>query len=152
MQGLGPEPLGNDFNAAALARAFAGKKAPLKAALLDQTLIAGLGNIYVCEALWRARLSPLRKAGSITSARKPSTARTDTLAQAIRDVIAEAIEAGGSSLRDYVHTDGSLGYFQHSFAVYDREGEPCRHEGCGGTVRRIVQSGRSTFYCGACQR
>ena len=152
LKGLGPEPLGNAFDAAMLAAATAGKATSLKAALLDQRVVAGLGNIYVCEALWRARLSPLRKAGSIASAKKPSTARADTLAQAIREVIAEAVEAGGSSLRDYVHTDGSLGYFQHSFAVYDREGEPCRHAGCGGTVRRVVQSGRSTFYCGTCQR
>ena len=149
---LGVEPTGNALDGALLNGLLAGKQAPLKAALLDQTLIAGLGNIYVCEALWRARLSPLRKAGSIASAKKPTTARADTLAQAIREVIAEAVEAGGSSLRDYVHTDGSLGYFQHSFAVYDREGEPCRHAGCGGTVRRVVQSGRSTFYCGTCQR
>lgn len=152
LAGLGLEPTGNALDGAFLNRLFAGRKAPLKAALGDQRLIAGLGNIYVCEALWRARLSPTRAAGSIASARQPSTKRADELAQAVRSVIAEAIAAGGSSLRDYVRTDGSLGYFQHSFDVYDREGEPCRRAGCGGTVSRIVQSGRSTFYCRTCQR
>ena len=129
-----------------------GRKTPLKAALLDQTLIAGLGNIYVSEALWRAGLSPRRAAGTIAPANGKATARARTLAEAIRSVIADAIEAGGSSLRDYVQADGSLGYFQHSFSVYDREGEPCRKPGCGGTIARIVQSGRSTFYCPICQR
>ena len=119
--------------------------------LFGQTLIAGLGNIYVSEALWRAGLSPRRLAGSIVSA-SGKGARTEKLAEAIRAVIADAIAAGGSSLRDYVHADGSLGYFQHSFSVYDREGEPCRRPGCKGTIARIVQSGRSTFYCPACQR
>jgi len=152
LAGLGVEPTGNALDGALLNGLLCGRKAPLKAALLDQTLIAGLGNIYVCEALWRARLSPLRAAGSIASASKASTERTERLAQAIREVIAEAVAAGGSSLRDYVHTDGSLGYFQHAFAVYGREGEACRHAGCTGTVRRVVQSGRSTFYCSACQR
>lgn len=149
---LGPEPLGNSLDAGELARRMAGKSQPLKSALLDQRLIAGLGNIYVCEALWRAHLSPLRAAGTlVTAAGRPST-RLETLTGAIRDVIADAIEAGGSSLRDHIQTDGSLGYFQHRFAVYDREGEPCRTEGCGGTVRRIVQAGRSTFYCADCQK
>ena len=152
LAGLGVEPTGNALDGALLNRLFAGRKAPLKAALGDQRLIAGLGNIYVCEALWRARLSPKREAGSITSARRASTPRADALADAVRSVIADAIAAGGSSLRDYVHTDGSLGYFQHSFDVYDREGEPCRRPGCGGTIARIVQSGRSTFYCRTCQR
>ena len=122
-------------------RLFRGKKTPLKAALLDQRLIAGLGNIYVSEALWRAGLSPRRAAGTIATAlgqaQRPGGER---LAEAIRSVIADAIEAGGSSLRDYVHADGSLGYFQHSFSVYDREGEACRKPGCGGHIRRIVQS------------
>lgn len=152
LAGLGVEPTGNALDGALLNSLLAGRQAPLKAALLDQRLIAGLGNIYVCEALWRARLSPLRKAGSIASANKPSTARCEALSDAIRAVIAEAIAAGGSSLRDHIRTDGSLGYFQHSFSVYDREGEACRHRDCAGTVRRVVQSGRSTFYCPTCQR
>ena len=152
LAGLGVEPTGNTLDGALLSSLFAGRRAPLKAALLDQRLIAGLGNIYVSEALWRAGLSPKRLAGSIVSARRATTQRTDALAKAVREVIADAIEAGGSSLRDYVHTDGSLGYFQHRFDVYDREGEPCRRAGCKGAVQRIVQSGRSTFYCTACQR
>jgi formamidopyrimidine-DNA glycosylase len=149
---LGVEPTGNALGGRLLADLVRGKKAPLKAALLDQTLIAGLGNIYVSEALWRAGLSPRRAAGTIASANGKVSQRAERLASAIRSVIAEAIEAGGSSLRDYVHADGSLGYFQHSFSVYDREGEPCRRPGCKGTIARIVQSGRSTFYCPACQR
>lgn len=152
LAGLGVEPTGNALDGALINRLFAGRKAPLKAALSDQRLIAGLGNIYVCEALWRARLSPRREAGSIVSTRQPSTRRTDALAEAIRSVISEAIAAGGSSLRDYMHADGSLGYFQHSFDAYDREGQPCRRPGCRGTIARIVQSGRSTFYCRTCQR
>ena len=148
---LGVEPTGNALDGKMLAEIFRGKRAPLKAALLDQTLIAGLGNIYVSEALWRAGLSPRREAGTIASAGDKVSQRADRLATAIRSVIADAIEAGGSSLRDYVHADGSLGYFQHSFSVYDREGEPCRKPGCKGTITRIVQSGRSTFYCPACQ-
>ena len=152
LAGLGTEPTGNALDGGLIADLFRGKAAPLKAALLDQRLIAGLGNIYVCEALWRAGLSPRRKAGSISSARGGPTLRSTHLAQSIRAVIADAIAAGGSSLRDYVHTDGSLGYFQHSFSVYDREGETCRREGCGGTIERIVQSGRSTFLCPRCQR
>lgn len=149
---LGVEPTGNALDGQLLADLLRGKKAPLKAALLDQTLIAGLGNIYVAEALWRAGLSPRRQAGTIVPASGKSSARTEKLAEAIRAVIADAIAAGGSSLRDYVHADGSLGYFQHSFSVYDREGEPCRKPGCKGTIARIVQSGRSTFYCPVCQR
>jgi len=152
LRGLGLEPTGNALDGDRLAVMLAGKAAPLKAALLDQRLIAGLGNIYVCEALWRARLSPRRKARTLVTRAGRPTPRCHSLADAVRDVIADAIAAGGSSLRDYVHTDGSLGYFQHSFAVYGREGEPCRHDGCTAPIRRIVQSGRSTFYCPACQR
>ncbi|WP_062114483.1 bifunctional DNA-formamidopyrimidine glycosylase/DNA-(apurinic or apyrimidinic site) lyase [Aureimonas sp. AU40] len=149
---LGLEPTGNALSGADLAPRFRGKAAPLKAALLDQTIIAGLGNIYVCEALWRARLSPRREAGSIVKKDGTATQRLDTLALHIRETIADAIEAGGSTLRDYRQADGSLGYFQHRFNVYDREGEPCRHETCRGIVQRIVQSGRSTFFCPVCQR
>lgn len=152
LAGLGPEPLGNEFNAEVLAQKLRGKKTPLKAALLDQRVVAGLGNIYVCEALFRAGLSPRRLAGSITRKEGRPTERLERLVGAVRGVIAEAIEAGGSTLRDYAHTDGTLGYFQHRFSVYDREGEPCSREGCGGRVQRIVQSGRSSFFCGACQR
>ena len=149
---IGREPTGNDLDARYLAERLAGKTAPLKAALLDQKIVAGLGNIYVCEALWRAGLSPRRLAGSLVTASGIPGRRLGILTDAIRAVIAEAIEAGGSSLRDHIRTDGTLGYFQHSFSVYDRDGEACRKPGCGGTVRRIVQSGRSTFYCPACQR
>ncbi|SHJ74639.1 DNA-(apurinic or apyrimidinic site) lyase [Aureimonas altamirensis DSM 21988] len=149
---LGVEPTGNALSPDYLALRFAGRAAPLKAALLDQTIIAGLGNIYVCEALWRARLSPRRSAGSLVRASGRPTERLERLTVHIRDTIADAIAAGGSSLRDYRQADGSLGYFQHSFAAYDREGQPCRHDGCGGTIARIVQSGRSTFFCPVCQR
>lgn len=149
---LGVEPTGNALDGALLSDLLRGKKAPLKAVLLDQTLIAGLGNIYVSEALWRAGLSPRRLAGTIVPANGKVSERAERLAAAIRAVIADAIEAGGSTLRDYIHADGSLGYFQHSFSVYDREGEPCRKPGCNGTIARIVQSGRSTFYCPVCQR
>ncbi len=149
---LGPEPLGNEFNAAFLAQRFAGKKAPLKAALLDQHVVAGLGNIYVCEALHRAGLSPRRQAGTLSARGGLPTERLERLTRAVREVIAEAIEAGGSTLRDYAQTDGTLGYFQHRFAVYDREGESCSKPGCKGRVTRIVQSGRSSFFCGTCQR
>ncbi|HSF95105.1 MAG TPA: bifunctional DNA-formamidopyrimidine glycosylase/DNA-(apurinic or apyrimidinic site) lyase [Thermohalobaculum sp.] len=143
---LGPEPLGNAFNGAALAAAFRAKRAPIKAALLDQRVVAGLGNIYVCEALHRAGISPKRLAGSL------SRPRIDRLAAEVVATLNEAIAAGGSSLRDYRHTDGELGYFQHSFRVYDREAAPCRTPACPGTVARIVQSGRSTFHCPRCQR
>jgi formamidopyrimidine-DNA glycosylase len=150
--GLGPEPTGNELSAAYLAERFDGKAQPLKSALLDQKNIAGLGNIYVCEALWRAHLSPARAAGTlVTKAGRPKEA-LNLLVTSIRAVIADAIAAGGSSLRDHIQTDGSLGYFQHSFSVYDREGLACRTPGCGGTVSRIVQAGRSTFYCAACQK
>jgi len=124
----------------------------LKAALLDQSLIAGLGNIYVCEALHRAGLSPRRAAGTIVRADGKPTPRAERLAGSIRQVLEEAVAAGGSSLRDHRQADGALGYFQHAFRVYDREGDSCRRENCGGVVRRLVQSGRSTFYCPACQR
>jgi formamidopyrimidine-DNA glycosylase len=146
LKGLGPEPLGNEFNGAALAAAFAGKRTPVKAALLDQRIVAGLGNIYVCEALHRAGISPKRLAGSL------SRHRIDRLASEVVATLTEALAAGGSSLRDYRHTDGELGYFQHSFRVYDREDAPCPAAGCPGTVARIVQSGRSTFHCPRCQR
>lgn len=144
LKSLGIEPTGNSLSGPVLAELFKDKKVSLKAALLDQRLIAGLGNIYVCEALWRAELSPLRAAGEIAE----DAHLTEILARCIRDVIADAIEAGGSSLRDHRQADGTLGYFQHSFAVYDREGEPCRR--CGAPIQRIVQNGRSTFYCAAC--
>ena len=150
--GLGVEPTGNSFSAEAVAPRLAGRAAPLKAALLDQTLIAGLGNIYVCEALWEAGLSPRRAAGTLVRADGSPSPRLVRLVEAVRGVIAAAVEAGGSSLRDYVRADGSLGSFQHRFAVYDREGQACARPGCGGTIRRIVQSGRSTFFCPRCQR
>ncbi|MBX4866006.1 bifunctional DNA-formamidopyrimidine glycosylase/DNA-(apurinic or apyrimidinic site) lyase [Rhizobium bangladeshense] len=149
---LGPEPTGNELGAAYLAERFRDKAQPLKSALLDQKNIAGLGNIYVCEALWRAHLSPLRAAGTLVTRGGRPKQQLDLLVVSIRDVIADAIAAGGSSLRDHIQADGSLGYFQHSFSVYDREGEACGTPGCGGTVARIVQAGRSTFYCAACQK
>jgi len=143
---LGPEPLGNEFDSQVLGEALSGRKTPIKAALLDQRCVAGLGNIYVAEALFRARISPRRLAKNVS---KP---RVEALVPAIRDVLLEAIEAGGSSLRDHRQASGELGYFQHSFRVYDREGDACTADGCGGTIRRIVQSGRSTYYCPSCQR
>ncbi len=146
LSGLGPEPLGNAFHEDYLVARLKRRMTPIKAALLDQRVVAGLGNIYVCEALWRAGIAPRRKAGRI------SAHRVAALVPAIREVLAAAIEAGGSTLRDYRRADGELGYFQHTFRVYDREGAPCPRRGCGGTVRRIVQSGRSTFHCPACQR
>ena len=152
IRNLGVEPTGNALSAAYLAGRFAGRKAPLKAALLDQSIIAGLGNIYVCEALWQAGLSPRRRAGTLVDASGAPVRRLDELTRSVRRVIDAAIEAGGSSLRDHRRADGTLGYFQHSFNTYDRQGEPCRRPGCGGAIRRIVQSGRSTFYCPACQR
>jgi len=150
--GIGPEPLGNAFSANHLASRAAGRTTDLKAFLLDQRNVAGLGNIYVCEALHRASLSPKRAASALARRDASPTGRADRLATAIRDVLRDAIAAGGSTLRDYAHTDGSLGYFQHAFSVYGREGETCRKPGCGGTVKRIVQSGRSTFHCSHCQR
>lgn len=149
LAGIGVEPLGNGFDAAYLAAAFRGKKAPLKAALLDQRIIAGLGNIYVCEALYRARLSPKRIAGTLVK-KKGHDPRLDDLVRHIRDVLNEAILAGGSTLRDFAQPDGEAGAYQQRFDVYDREGKPCRN--CGRPVRRIVQSGRSTFYCAHCQK
>lgn len=147
---IGIEPLGDELDGATLATLFAGKKTPLKAALLDQTLIAGLGNIYVCEALHRAGLSPLRAAASLARKDGGPHQRAILLARVIREVLEEAVAAGGSSLRDHRQTNGALGYFQHNFKVYGRDGAPCLH--CGGVVRRITQSGRATFYCGGCQR
>jgi formamidopyrimidine-DNA glycosylase len=144
--GLGPEPLGNAFSGAHLAEAFDGKKQNIKVSLLDQRIVAGLGNIYVCEALFRARISPLIEAGKVS---KP---RLETLAAVVRDVLNDAIAAGGSTLRDFANADGGQGYFQHRFDVYGREGQPCPGEGCKGVVKRIVQAGRSTFYCPSCQK
>lgn len=152
LRDLGEEPTGNALDAAYLAARLRGKSQPLKSALLDQKNIAGLGNIYVCEALWRAHLSPERAVGSLVTATGKPRKELLTLTNAIRAVIADAIEAGGSTLRDHIRADGSLGYFQHSFSVYDREGEACRTPGCGGVVGRIVQGGRSTFRCAACQK
>jgi formamidopyrimidine-DNA glycosylase len=152
LQGLGPEPLGNAFDAAMLARSCAGKKTSLKAALLDQRVVAGLGNIYVCEALFRAHLSPRRQAATLATKKGEPTDQAKHLVEAIHAVLNEAIKAGGSSLRDHRQASGELGYFQHSFQVYDREGEPCRTKGCGGIVRRFTQNGRSTFWCPKCQK
>ena len=152
LKGLGPEPLGNEFDAAMLARACKGKNTSLKAALLDQRIVAGLGNIYVCEALHRALLSPKRKASTIATRAGAPSERAERLVESIKAVLKDAIKDGGSSLRDHKLTDGGLGMFQHNFRVYDREGERCRTPGCGGTVKRIVQNGRSTFYCPSCQR
>jgi formamidopyrimidine-DNA glycosylase len=149
---LGVEPLSKHFDAARLAALLAEARAPLKSALLDQKRIAGLGNIYVCEALHRARLSPLREAGTLAGARGAPTRAAKALAAAIRQVLEEAIEAGGSTLRDHRRTDGELGRFQHAFAVYDREGESCPRPRCRGTIVRIAQGGRSTFYCPMCQK
>ncbi|WP_428029164.1 bifunctional DNA-formamidopyrimidine glycosylase/DNA-(apurinic or apyrimidinic site) lyase [Ancylobacter sp.] len=148
---IGPEPLGADFDAAHLARAFAGRRVPLKAALLDQKVVAGLGNIYVCEALHRAGLSPERGAFTLTTPTGGPTALIVHLVETIRQVLEEAIAAGGSTLRDHAQVDGTLGYFQHTFRVYGREGGDCSTPGCRGTIARLVQSGRSTFYCAACQ-
>jgi formamidopyrimidine-DNA glycosylase len=143
LAGLGPEPLGNAFDAPYLAARLAGRRTPIKAALLDQRIIAGLGNIYVCEALWRAGINPATLAGAL------GDPAIGTLTTAIRAVLVDAIAAGGSSLRDYRQADGELGYFQHSFAVYGREGETCGR--CGGVIARIVQGGRSSFFCPGCQ-
>ena len=143
---LGPEPLGNEFSDSYLVAALKGKNTPIKSALLDQGIIAGLGNIYVCETLYRAGIHPKRKAGQIAAA------RVAALVPIIRDVLSDAIEAGGSSLKDFRSAGGELGYFQHRFDVYDREGQPCHGDGCDAQIRRIVQSGRSSFYCPNCQR
>jgi formamidopyrimidine-DNA glycosylase len=152
LSGLGPEPLGNEFDAAMLARSCANKKTSLKAALLDQRVVAGLGNIYVCEALFRSHLSPRRLAATLATKKAEPTDHAKRLVDAIHAVLNQAIKAGGSSLRDHRQTSGELGYFQHSFQVYDREGEKCQTEGCGGIVRRFTQNGRSTFWCPKCQR
>lgn len=143
---LGLEPLDGALDGMTLGRMFAGRRTSVKAALLDQRLIAGVGNIYACEALYRARLSPGRESGTVRGE------RAARLAQAVRDVLLAAIEAGGSTLRDYAQPDGGSGYFQHAFSVYGREGEPCGRRGCNGKISRIVQAGRSTFLCTACQR
>ncbi len=143
--GLGPEPLADGFDGKVLQAALAGKRQNIKVTLLDQRLVAGIGNIYACEALFAARVAPQRPAGDLTAK------ECDRLARAVKTVLAEAIEAGGSTLRDFAAADGALGYFQHRFKVYDREGQPCSG-GCEATIRRIVQGGRSTFYCPACQR
>jgi formamidopyrimidine-DNA glycosylase len=160
LSGLGPEPLGNEFDAAMLARSCANKKTSLKAALLDQRVVAGLGNIYVCEALFRSQLSPRRLAATLATkagqrkgvAGGEPTDHAKRLVTAIHAVLNQAIKAGGSSLRDHRQTTGELGYFQHSFQVYDREGEKCQTAGCGGIVRRFTQNGRSTFWCPKCQK
>jgi formamidopyrimidine-DNA glycosylase len=143
---IGPEPLGNGFNEAYLVEAFAAKNTPVKTALLDQRLIAGLGNIYVCEVLFRARINPTRKAKDL------SKKRVASLVPIVRNVLNEAIAVGGSSLKDYRQADGELGYFQKAFQAYDRAGQPCQTPECTGSIARIVQSGRSTFYCPKCQR
>jgi formamidopyrimidine-DNA glycosylase len=150
LRGLGPEPLGNEFDAAMLATACTAKKTSLKAALSDQRVVAGLGNIYVCEALFRARLSPKRLASTIADRNGKPNARAVALVDEIKAVLQDAIAAGGSSLRDHRRTDGALGDFQHNFRVYDREGEACPT--CKGKIKRIVQTGRSTFYCPSCQK
>jgi formamidopyrimidine-DNA glycosylase len=152
LKGLGPEPLGNEFDAHMLARACADKKTSLKAALLDQRVVAGLGNIYVCEALYRSQLSPRRSAATLATRKLKPTDHARRLVGAIHDVLNQAIKAGGSSLRDHRQTSGELGYFQHSFQVYDREGETCQTAGCGGIVKRFTQNGRSTFWCPKCQK
>jgi formamidopyrimidine-DNA glycosylase len=160
LRDLGPEPLGNEFDAAMLARSCANKKTSLKAALLDQRVVAGLGNIYVCEALYRAHLSPRRLAATLATKSgqrrgMPGGEPTDharRLVGAIHAVLNQAIKAGGSSLRDHRQTSGELGYFQHSFQVYDREGEKCSTANCSGVVRRFTQNGRSTFWCPKCQK
>jgi formamidopyrimidine-DNA glycosylase len=144
-RGLGAEPLSRQFDAEYLREVLRNKKTPIKSALLDQRVIAGLGNIYVCEALWRSRISPKRQAARVKAV------QIDVLAPAIKQVLQEAVRAGGSSLRDHRQTNGELGYFQKVFAAYDREGQPCIRRGCHGTIKRIVQSGRSTFYCATCQ-
>jgi len=148
LKDIGIEPLGNELSGEFLSQCFKEKKTNLKTALLDQKNIAGLGNIYVCEALFRSNLSPLRRASTLSR----NLDRADALASAIRAVLNDAIKAGGSSLNDYVQTNGELGYFQHVFDVYGREGEPCRHDDCSGKIERVVQSGRSSFYCPKCQR
>ena len=145
-KGLGPEPLDDAFTPVVLSAALKGKKTPIKSALLDQRVVAGIGNIYACEALFRARISPKRLAKTVAGV------RSEELVPAVKDVLTDASKAGGSTLRDYARADGELGYFQHHFAVYDREGQPCPAKDYKGTIRRIVQAGRSTFYCPSCQK
>jgi len=152
LSGLGAEPLAPEFDAPFLAKLFAGARTSLKAGLLDQKRIAGLGNIYVCEALFRARLAPSRPASILADGRGAPTRAAAAIAEAIRNVLEEAIEAGGSTLRDHRQANGEFGYFQHVFKVYDREGLRCVRERCRGIIARTVHSGRSTFYCGSCQR
>ena len=152
LRGLGPEPLGNEFDAAMLARSCANKKTSLKVALLDQRVVAGLGNIYVCEALYRSHLSPRRLAATLATKKGEPTDHAGRLVNSIHAVLNQAIKAGGSSISDHRLTSGELGYFQHSFQVYDREGEKCQTARCGGIVRRFVQNGRSTFWCPKCQK
>jgi formamidopyrimidine-DNA glycosylase len=152
LRALGPEPLGNAFDAAMLAHACKGKKTSLKAALSDQRIVAGLGNIYVCEALHRALLSPKRRASTIATRSGAPNERAEKLVDAVKAVLKDAIAAGGSSLRDHRRTDGELGLFQHNFRVYDRDGKPCPTPRCKATIKRIVQTGRSTFYCPVCQK
>jgi formamidopyrimidine-DNA glycosylase len=152
LKDLGPEPLGNAFDAAMLAHSCANKKTSLKAALLDQRVVAGLGNIYVCEALFRSHLSPRRLAATLATKKGEPTDHAKRLVTAIHGVLNQAIKAGGSSLRDHRQTSGELGYFQHSFQVYDREGEQCQTAGCKGIVKRFTQNGRSTFWCPTCQK
>lgn len=146
LAGIGPEPLGNSFNGPELASRLKDRKAPIKAALLDQKVVAGVGNIYACEALFRSHISPKRKSHTITGK------RAQDLAKSVRDVLEDAIASGGSTLRNYSQTSGELGYFQHRFQVYDKEGSDCPNQGCNGKIKRLVQSGRSTFYCPSCQR
>ncbi len=152
LHALGPEPLAEEFDSTVLARLCRGKRTSLKAALSDQKIVAGLGNIYVCEALHRARVSPKRRASSIATRSGRPTERAGMLVEAIKAVLRAAIQAGGSSLRDHRRTDGALGDFQHDFRVYDRAGKPCPRPGCRGTIKRIVQTGRSTFFCPLCQK
>jgi formamidopyrimidine-DNA glycosylase len=152
LKGLGPEPLGNEFDAKMLARSCANRKTSLKAALLDQRVVAGLGNIYVCEALFRSHLSPKRQASRLADKKEQPTDHAKRLVTSIHAVLNQAIKAGGSSLRDHRQTSGELGYFQHSFQVYDREGEKCQSGGCRGIVKRFTQNGRSTFWCPSCQK
>ena len=151
LKDIGVEPLGNELNVEYVAKKFRGKSAPLKAALLDQRIIAGLGNIYVCEALHRAKLSPKRQAGTLVKA-KSHDRRLDDLLRLIKDILNEAIIAGGSTLQDFVGADGKKGAYQQRFSAYDREGENCSNVGCGGQIKRITQAGRSTFYCPTCQK
>jgi formamidopyrimidine-DNA glycosylase len=151
-KGLGVEPLSEAFTPEWLAARLKGKANSIKAALVDQKLIAGLGNIYANEALYHAGVSPVRLAGLLATKSGKPTKKTEALVASVKAVLEEAIKAGGSSLRDYARADGRLGRFQHRFKVYRREGKPCPRKGCGGTVRRIVQGGRSTFYCPTCQR